>query len=223
MWRIVARRVLAGIGVIVAVLTLTFALLHVAPGDPAQLLLGPTATPEQIAAARTALGLDRPLPVRYLRWLGDFATGAWGTSLAQGRPVRQVIGEAVPYSLGLAGISLLFSYLIGIAVGAFQAARAGRKIDTWLSVASVVAFALPSYWLALVLVMVFTYLAAMLPAFGASGLDADLLTGWPAVADRLRHAVLPVVTLTIVGAGGAARYIRASFGATIRLVAVTPE
>jgi peptide/nickel transport system permease protein len=210
MGRMVARRILAGLGVIVAVLTLTFALLHAAPGDPVQLLLGPSATPEQVATAREALGLNQALPIQYLNWLGDFATGNWGVSLSQGRPVRQVIGEAVPYSLGLAGISLLFSYLIGVAAGALQAARAGSKTDTWMSAASVVAFALPSYWLGLVLVMVFTYLTALLPAFGAKGLDADLLSGWPALADRLRHAVLPVVTLTLVGAGGAARYIRAS-------------
>src|SRR5207244_7481532 len=128
-------------------------------------------------------------------------------SIATGRPVRELLGEAVPATLELVGLSLLLSYLLGVAVGAVQA-TAGPRLDTALSVTTVTLFALPGYWLGLMLVMVFTYWARWLPAFGAAGLDADLLTGWGRLVDRLRHLALPLTTLSLIGIGGAARFVR---------------
>jgi peptide/nickel transport system permease protein len=202
-----ARRALSGFGVVLGVVTLMFALLHVAPGDPALLLVGPAATSEQVAAQRHALGLDRPLVAQYASWLGRFARGDWGTSIATGRPVRAMLGQAWPATVRLVGLSLVLSYLIGIAVGVVQAARGGR-LDTALSVATVTLFALPGYWLGLMLVMVFTYRLRWLPAFGVAGFDADFLPPAARLADRLRHLMLPLSTLTLVGVGGTARFVR---------------
>ena len=202
-----ARRTLAGLAVVVGVITLMFFLIHLAPGDPALLLVGPTASQEQLAAQRKALGLDRPLPEQYVTWLGRFVRGDWGTSIATGRPVRSMISAAWPATVKLVGLSLLLSYLLGIVVGAIQAAKNGR-LDTTLSVITVTLFALPGYWLGLMLVMVFTYWARALPAFGAAGFDADFLTGWERLADRLRHLALPLTTLTLIGIGGTARFVR---------------
>jgi peptide/nickel transport system permease protein len=207
MLRTVVLRSLAGLAVIFGVVTLMFFLIRLAPGDPALLLVGPTATEEQLAAQREALGLDRPLPEQYAAWLGRFVRGDWGSSIATGRPVRAMISAAWPATVSLVGLSLLLSYLIGILVGAIQAMRGGR-LDTALSVVTVTLFAVPGYWLGLMLVMVFTYWARALPAFGAAGLDADFLTGWDQVADRLRHLALPLTTLTLIGVGGTARYVR---------------
>jgi peptide/nickel transport system permease protein len=203
----VGRRALVGLAVVVGVVTLTFVLLQLAPGDPVERLLGPAATPAQLAAQRHALGLDRPLALRYAVWLGRFARGDWGTSIATGRPVRTLLGEAVPATLELVGLSLLFSYLLGLAVGAVQAS-AGPRLDTALSIATVTLFALPGYWLGLMLVLAFTYWAQWLPAFGATGLDADVLTSWGRLVDGLRHLVLPLTTLTLIGIGGVARFTR---------------
>jgi peptide/nickel transport system permease protein len=201
------RRAIAGLAVVFGVVTLMFFLIRLAPGDPAVLLVGPSATPIQLAAQRKALGLDRPLPDQYGKWLGQFARGDWGTSIATGRPVREMLAAAWPATVSLVGISLLLSYLLGILVGAIQASRGGAT-DTALSVLTVTLFALPGYWLGLMLVMVFTYWARALPAFGAAGFDADFLTGWDRVADRLRHLTLPLATLTLIGIGGTARYVR---------------
>jgi peptide/nickel transport system permease protein len=184
-----------------------FFLIRLAPGDPAQLLVGPAATPDQVAAQREALGLDRPLPEQYTTWLTQFVQGDWGRSIATGRPVRSMIAEAWPATVLLVGVSLALSYLIGIVVGAVQASQGGR-LDTALSVVTVTLFALPGYWLGLMLVMVFTYWARVLPAFGAAGFDADFLTGWDKIADRLRHLALPLITLTLIGVGGTARFVR---------------
>jgi len=207
MLRTLARRALAGIAVVVGVVTLMFFLIRLAPGDPALLLVGPTATQEQLEEQRRAMGLDQPLPEQYATWLGRFIQGDWGSSIATGRPVGAMISQAWPATVSLVGLSLLLSYLLGIIVGVVQASRGGR-LDTTLSVVTVTLFAVPGYWLGLMLVMVFTYWARVLPSFGAAGLDADFLTGWDRVADRLRHLTLPLVTLTLIGVGGTARYVR---------------
>jgi peptide/nickel transport system permease protein len=201
------RRASVGLAVVLGVVTLMFFLIRLAPGDPALLLVGPTATEQQLAAQRRELGLDRPLPQQYAAWLQRFVRGDWGTSIATGRPVRGMVAEAWPATVRLVGLSLLLSYLLGILVGAVQAARGGR-LDTLLSVVSVTLFAIPGYWLALMLVMVFTYWARALPAFGAAGFDADFLTGWDRIVDSARHLALPLATLTLVGFGGTARFVR---------------
>jgi len=207
MSRLLLRRALVGAAVVFGVLTLMFFLLRLAPGDPARLLVGPAATESQVQAQRHALGLDRPAPAQYAAWLGRFARGDWGTSIATGRPVRRMLGEAWPATVRLVGLSLVLSYLLGIAVGVVQAVRRG-PLDTALSIVTVTLFALPGYWLGLMLVMLFTYRGRMLPAFGAAGFDADFLTGGARVADRLRHLALPLATLTLIGIGGTARYVR---------------
>ncbi len=207
MSRLLLRRAVTGAAVVFGVLTLMFFLLRLAPGDPARLLVGPAATESQVAAQRHTLGLDRPVPAQYAAWLGRFARGDWGTSIATGRPVRRMLGEAWPATVRLVGLSLVLSYLLGIAVGVVQAVRRG-PLDTALSVVTVTLFALPGYWLGLMLVMLFTYRARILPAFGAAGFDADFLTGGARLADRLRHLALPLATLTLIGIGGTARYVR---------------
>lgn len=207
MVRALLRRAFTGLAVVLGVVTLMFFLIRLAPGDPALLLVGPTASEEQLAAQRRSLGLDQPLAQQYATWLARFTEGDWGTSIATGRRVSAMIAEAWPATVRLVGLSLLLSYVLGIVVGAIQAGSGGR-VDTSLSVVTVTLFALPGYWLGLMLVMVFTYWARALPAFGAAGFDADFLTGWGRVADRLRHLALPLTTLTLIGVGGVARYVR---------------
>ena len=223
--RLVIRRLLAAAALVWLVASLTFVLVRLAPGDPAALLVPPSATAEDAARLRAALGLDQPVAAQYVRWLAGLLRGDLGTSFAQGRPVALVLGEALPASLALGGASLALSYVVGVVLGTWQAALraagtgAGRRADHWLTVVTTVAYAAPSYWLALGLIAVFTAGAARwgfpawlrLPAFGATD-PAGALTGWAAVADRVRHAVLPVSVLTAVGAAGVARYARAAVG-----------
>ncbi|HSE65742.1 MAG TPA: ABC transporter permease [Gemmatimonadales bacterium] len=200
-------RLLAGLGVLAGVVTLTFLLLHVAPGDPASQLAGPAATPEQIANLRTALGLDRPLLVQYATWLSAFIRGDWGSSIATGRPVSAMLGAAWPATALLVVLSLALSYLIGIAIGILQS-RLRRSSDAAVSAVTISFYAMPGYWLGLMLVLLFTYRLGWLPAFGAAGVDADFLNPWGRFVDRLRHLALPLITLTLIGAGGIARYVR---------------
>jgi peptide/nickel transport system permease protein len=199
-----------GIAVVFGVVTLTFFLLHLAPGDPVTRLLGPAATAEQIAAGRHTLGLDRPLPDQYAAWIAKAIRGDFGTSIAQGRPAARLLGEAWPATALLILLSIGLSWGLGIAIGAFQANTHRRGTDTVLSTITVALNAMPGYWLGLALVMLLTYSLRWLPAFGATGVDADFLSGWDRVGDRLRHLALPLATLTLIGLGASARFTRAA-------------
>lgn len=197
------------------VLSLTFALLRLAPGDPATFLLPPAASASDAVQLRAELGLDRPVAVQYARWLGASLRGDLGTSFVDRRPVREVIRDALPISIGLGGASLALSFLAGTIAGLVQAARRGARLDGALTVASVVLVASPAYWLGLGAIACFTYLASSwslplalrLPAIGMTMPGADL-HGVAHLADLARHAILPVLLLSAIGAGGVARYVR---------------
>ncbi|MBA3889038.1 MAG: ABC transporter permease [Gemmatimonadaceae bacterium] len=199
------------------VLTLTFVLVRLAPGDPAAFLVPPTATAEEAARIRGALGLEEPVLTQYARWASGMLQGDLGTSFAQGRPVAAVLREALPVSAGLGAASLLLTFLVGVPLGLAQAARAGGRTDRAITVLATAVYAAPTYWLALALVAVFTYGAATwglpatmrLPAFGLHTPGATV-TGVAALLDVLRHSILPVGILAAVGAAGIARYTRAS-------------
>lgn len=196
---------------------LTFALIHAAPGDPATLLVSPTATAEEVGRQRARFGLDAPLPAQYGRWVVALLRGDLGVSLVSSRPVRAVIADALPISLALGGISLLLSFAGGAVVGWWQALRARPAADTFVSVLSTVIYAAPSFWLALALVVLATSGAALvgapawlrLPAFGVES-PGGTTTGLAHWRDLARHAVLPLLVLSLPGAAGVARYARQS-------------
>jgi peptide/nickel transport system permease protein len=197
------------------VLTITFLLTRAAPGDPTTLLIAPGASAEEQARMRAELGLDAPLLVQYARWAGRLFKGDLGESFARRAPVRTVLAEAIPISVGLGAISMALTFLLGIAIGMYQAARRGTVSDRALTIATTTVYAAPSFWLALALIATFTYGAARwgfpgwlrLPAFGMRDPASDA-TGLSALADLARHAVLPVITLAAIGAAGIARYSR---------------
>lgn len=205
------------------VVTITFALVRLAPGDPALLLVPPTATQQDAARLRTELGLDRPMVVQYARWLGGVLHGNLGESFALHRPVGAVIAEAMPVSLSLGGSALLLTFLVGVPLGMLQAVYRGRPVDHVLTAATTTVYAAPSFWLALALVAVFTYGAATwgfpqgirLPAFGMRSPGTEL-HGLRALLDIVRHAVLPVTILAAIGAAGVARYARTSVADVLR-------
>ena len=199
------------------VLSLTFVLLRLAPGDPATFLVPPGATAAEATRLRAELGLDRPVGVQYARWLNGTLHADLGTSFTDRRPVSRALRDALPVSLALGVVSLLLSFLVGTLVGLLQAARRGTRTDLSLTVISVVLVASPAYWLGLGGIAAFTYLAASwslpmwlrLPAVGMSTPGADL-HGLARLADLARHSVLPVGLLAAIGAAGVARYVRTS-------------
>jgi peptide/nickel transport system permease protein len=220
---LLAKRLGAALLLLWLVVTLTFVLIRLAPGDPAAFLVPPGASEADAARVRTDLGLDRSMPVQYAHWLGNLLRGDMGTSFATGLPVRSVLADAAPISLLLGSTSLLLTFLVGVPVGMLQAARRGTITDRALTVLTTTVYAAPSFWLALALVAVFTYGAATvglppawrLPAFGVRTPGVEL-QGWAGVLDVARHAVLPVAILAAVGAAGIARYARSSVADVLR-------
>lgn len=220
---VVWRRLGGAVLLLWLVLTITFALIRLAPGDPAAFLVAPSATAAQTARLRTELGLDRPVAVQYALWLRALLHGDLGESFSEHRPVVAVLREALPISVGLGAVSLLLTFAIGVPIGMAQAVRRGRPLDHLLTVLTTAVYAAPSFWLALALVAVFTYGAALwglppamrLPAFGLHTPGAAL-HGVRAFLDLVRHAVLPVTILTAVGAAGIARYARTSVADVLR-------
>lgn len=206
------------------VVTLTFVLVRLAPGDPSAFLIAPGASEADASRLRAELGLDRSMFVQYARWVGATLSGDLGTSFSSGLPVSRVLRDAAPISILLGAASLALTFLVGVPVGMFQAARRGRASDTILTVLTTAIYAAPTFWLALALVAVFTYGAATvgmpagfrLPAFGIRT-PGVAMEGWDGLMDVLRHSILPVTILAAVGAAGIARYARTSVADVLRL------
>ncbi len=206
------------------VVTITFVLVRLAPGDPSAFLIAPGASEAETSRLRAELGLDRSMLVQYARWLGATLRGDPGASFASGLPVTRVLAEAAPISVLLGAISLALTFLIGVPVGMVQAAKRGRFTDTALTVLTTMVYAAPTFWIALTLVAVFTYGAATLgmpaslrlPAFGVRT-PGVTLEGWSGLMDVVRHSILPVTILAAVGAAGIARYARTSVADVLRM------
>ncbi len=210
MRRYLAGRLLQAVSVILLVTTLTFVLVHLAPGDPFGEAFGRPNVPASVRAQwRADFGLDKPLPVQYVRWLANAARGELGFSFSHRRPVRAVLAEALPRTALLAGLSLLASFSLGIVVGVLQAERLGGARDRWLGRVLLFTYSLPDFWLALVVLILFAYRIPIFPVGGiVDPVLYDYLSPGARIADRLRHLVLPVVTLTLLSTAAIARYQR---------------
>jgi peptide/nickel transport system permease protein len=205
------RRVAAAVAIVFAVVTLTFILIHLAPGTP--FLPGPERAFDPAAAARlaTQFGLNRPLPVQYARYLGQLLHGNLGDSFSQHRPVSEALAEAVPNTLVLAGSALLLDFAVGITLGVYLAARARRASAAAVDQVTLFFYSLPTFWLGMVLLLVFSVWLRWLPAGGVTdSVVYPSLGAWGRIGDRLWHLVLPAAPLGLVGAAGTARFQRAA-------------
>ena len=202
MLRYALRRLgLAAVIVVVAV-SLLYGMIHLVPGDPASVVLGPRATPEMKAAIREQLGLDDPLPVQIVRYLGDVARGDLGSDLFTGRSVSTVVFEQLPHTLMLILSAILWAVAIGIPLGCYGALASGTRTERVVGVVSVVSIAVPAF----VVALVGQYLVAVrwkwLPAVGVGE------PGQP--IDQLRHLALPAFAIGLGWVGYIARLLRAS-------------
>ncbi|CAN5252689.1 ABC transporter permease [soil metagenome] len=206
------RRCAQAVVVVLVVASLTFFLVRLAPGDPFGAAMdNPNITPEVREQWRRSYGFDRPLPEQYVRYLGAVARGDFGWSFSSQRPVSEALRAAVPKTFLLAGTALLLSFGIGIGVAVLQARRPGSFTDRTLSKATLLAYSIPEFWLALLLLLVFSLNLGVLPAGGAADAVLHSRMDWMArTLDTLKHLVLPAATLTVVGAAVVARYQRAA-------------
>lgn len=195
MARFLARRLLLTIPVLLGVATLVFSLLHLVPGDPAQAMLGESATPAEMAELRSRLGLDQPLHRQFLRFLSGAVRGDLGASFRTNQSVTRAIAERLPATLELAAASMAVAVIVAIPLGIAAAARAGTFVDLAAMSTALLGISIPGFWLGPLLAIVFS-----------------VSLGWFPVSGRgtLGHLVLPAITLGAPLAAVLARITRAS-------------
>jgi len=205
--RLLARRIGSLALALVVASAVIFAVVDLVPGDPAVFVLGTGAQPETIAALREQLGLNLPWPIRYARWLGGVLTGDLGTSLAYRTPVAGMILDRVQVSLPLAALALALAVVVALPVGMLAAGRRGRAADAAAMGAAQIGIALPNFWFAMLLVLVFAVKLRWLPAGG--------FPGWSDPWSALRALILPAVALALPQAAILARVLRSALIETL--------
>lgn len=184
-----------------------FSVMHLIPGDPAQLLLGFENTdPVQLARVRQEFGLDRPIPVQYAIWLGRILRGDLGTSVRTGRPIAQVIAEALPFTLELALYALVLAVAIGVPLGVWAGSARSQSVDVVSQTFVLLGLSLPSFWVGTVLILVFSVQLRWFPVLSYPRLVDDPFR-------NLWSLLLPALTLAVPNAAAIARMVRASMRA----------
>ena len=205
MRRYLARRLLLLVPVLVGVSIVIFGVLHLSPGDPAEIMLGSQATKEDLVRLRESLGLNEPLPIQYVHWMGHVVRGDLGRSIWMKRPVLPEVLGRLGATLLLTGTALLLSTAGGLALGVASAAWPRSLLDRLSAVASLFGASMPSFWLGIVLMVVFALWLGWLPA---SGMYASY--GGGGVGDLLAHLILPAVTLAAASITIIARLTRST-------------
>jgi len=198
-----SRRLLQLVPVLIGISLVVFLIMALLPGDPALAILGPYATPESLASLRAELGLDEPLWRRYLIWLGDLLQGDLGRSITLERPVLYEIGERLGATLLLAGSALVLSVIMGLAAGIAAAVHRRGWQDHLLTLTVLLGISTPQFWLAMLLILVFSVWLGWLPVSGMLAVYGG--GGW---VDLLRHLLLPAISLAVVVTGVLARLSR---------------
>jgi peptide/nickel transport system permease protein len=208
MWLYAARRLLMVIPIALGVTIICFALLYLAPGDPIQNLLPPGATQQDALALRKLYGLDKPVPVQYLVWLGHALTGNLGTSISTNMPVADEVARALTNTVVVAVIAVIISFAVSLVLGLAAAYRIGSLVDRIATAIAVLGISVPSFWLAVVLVIVFAVQLGWLPAtgMGQHGSDSFSFFRW----SDLRYAILPIAVMALTPLGIMMRTTRSS-------------
>jgi len=195
---------LAGVSIVL------FLLMHLAPGGPEAALLGGDISKDTAAQLRRSLGLDQPLPIQYAKWLGSALRGNLGVSYLQGEPVSRVIHEHLGATAQLAASALVLAILVAVPLGVLSAVRANSWVDRSATGVALAGVSFPSFWLGILLILLFASALRWLPASGmtSTGLEGD-------VADRLQHAILPTITLAATQMAAFLRFTRSSLLETL--------
>ncbi len=222
MLRFLVRRFLGAIPLVLGILTLIFFLMHLAPGDPTTRYFDPTISPDVMEQMRQNLGLDQPVPIQYVKWMGAFLTGDFGYSFSYMRPISQILPEVMWNTLQLTFMSLLVIFGLGMLIGIFQAVRQYSVGDNVLTFVALFFYSMPGFWLALMLILVFSLKASQwgwpiqFPASQMTASGYEFLSTGEQIRNRIMHLILPSLALGVGSAAGVARYMRGSLLEVIR-------
>jgi peptide/nickel transport system permease protein len=212
----VLRRLAGAIPLVLGIATIIFFLINLAPGSPVDLIIGPGVNQEFRDQMIRNFGLDQPLPVRYVKWLGAMFTGDFGYSFSYSKPVLAVLLDFLPNTILLSVSALGLAFFFGIVLGTIQAVRQYSALDSSLSVVLLFFYSMPSFWLALMLILTMSLMLGWFPVSGPTGNEYEFLSLSGRIVDRARHLALPTLSLALVLTAGIARYMRGSMLEVVR-------
>lgn len=200
MFKMILKRILQVIPILLVVLTITFIFTRLIPGDPVLTVLGEQATPEMVEKLRQEMGLDKSIPEQYIMYVMNILKGDFGTSFAYNRPVTSLLAERLPNTLQLSLVSMAIALVIGLSIGILSAVKQYSIWDYLATVFALIGVSMPRFWMALMLVLVFSVKMGLLPAFGmgSGGLNT------------VAHMILPCFCLTVAPAATFTRITRSS-------------
>jgi peptide/nickel transport system permease protein len=219
MLRYIARRLLLTVPLLIGISLISFLVIYAAPGGPVEMAtdLNPKVTAEARERLKAYYGLDQPVHVQYVRWLGRMATLDFGQSFSRdGRQVSEKIVERIPVTLSINVLSMFLIFLVAVPLGIYSAVRKDSWFDRISTVAVFTGFAVPTFWLALLLMILFGVQLGWLPISGLVSLEYESFTFAGKVWDRARHLILPVFVSAFGGLAGLSRYMRANMLEVIR-------
>jgi peptide/nickel transport system permease protein len=205
----IVRRLISSVPVLFLVTLISFSIMQLVPGDPAILLAGPNATPTEVQQLRVTMGLDRPFHVQLLKWYAGLARGDLGTSLLLGTGVFQATVDRLPISLSIALYAMILTWVFGLMSGLLAALRQNTWIDQAFMTFALLGVSLPNFWLALMLIILFSVHLGWLPTGGYVNMSDDFF-GW------LRAATMPAVSLALLQIGLLARITRSTMLEVLR-------
>lgn len=214
MGRFLITRTLSAIPTLIIVSLTVFVLMRMIPGDPATLMLGDLAQPGQVEALKQRMGLDQPIVLQYFYWIGNVLTGDFGTSISSGQPVLPLIWDRFLVSANIVFVSIFFAALIAVPAGMFAAWRQDKLSDVSVIAVATLLLSIPSFWLGLMLMLVFGLWLGWLPIVGYVPFSRDF-------AQAAIYMILPVVTLILAESGSITRMARASTIEVARLEYIT--
>lgn len=201
------RRLLYFIPISLGVTILVFGLVHIAPGDPLNAVVGADAPAEVVEKLKKDYGFDQPLPIQYVRWLGRALTGDLGLSVVNNQPVVNSLATAVPNTLMLAVTATFIGFILGAILGGLAGYFQGTWIDKFATGFGVAGVSVPHYWLGIVMVIIFAVELNVLPATGIGPGGSE---GWRFDWEHIRHIILPAITLSVIPCGIITRTVRAA-------------
>ena len=205
------RRLITALPTLFLGVSLTFFIIRLAPGDPTDRFLTPSMSPKIKAAITEKFGLNEPLPIQYMTWAKNVIMNFdFGKSFANGREASQVILDALPYTLLLSSLSLLFGVLLGLISGVYSALKAGTRTDRAITSILLFFYSVPSFWLGLILLGIFSIELNWLPGSQITSIFHERLSFFGKIADYASHLVLPVLTLGLTTAPVYGRFVRSS-------------
>jgi peptide/nickel transport system permease protein len=212
------RRLLISLPILIGITVITFGIIHLTPGGftAVQMQMNPKISPDSIARLRQLYGLDKPWSVQYGQWVGRLARLDFGRSFLDQKPVLQKIGERLPATLLLSGLSLLLLFLVAIPLGVYSAIHHNTLRDRFITIITFVGYSVPTFWLALLCMLLFGVVLGWLPISGFRSVNHDLMSPMQQIWDYICHLILPVFITAFGGLASISRYTRSNMLEVIR-------